>query len=366
MGPPRTIVVLAFDGAQMLDVTGPAEVFAAAGGMFALAGGANPYDIRIVPPGGADVTTYSGLRIGVSGAVADLVGPIDTLIIPGTPDWPTASADPALLAAVAELAPRTRRLTSVCVGAFVLGAAGLLDGRRVTTHWMFADELASRFPATTVDPDPIFVVDGPVHTSAGVTAGIDLALAMVEADHGPDLAREVARYLVVFMQRPGGQSQFSVRLRHAPVSGSSLRPLLDEIAANPAGDYRLTTLSERAGYAERHLTRMFVKEVGTTPARFVEQTRVEAARVLIETSDVPFETIARLSGLGSPDTLRRVFTREVGIAPADYRQRFRTTGVPANGPPVRSGGDGAGRATAPAGFAFPGPARRNSTSTAGA
>lgn len=363
MGRPRTIAVLAFDGAQMLDVTGPAEVFAAAGGMIELGGAANPYDIRIVSPDGADVTTCSGLRIGVSGSVAELVdeldGPIDTLIIPGTPDWARASADPMLLAAVAELAPRTRRLTSVCVGAFVLGAVGLLDGRRVTTHWMFADELAARVPSATVDPDPIFVVDGPVHTSAGVTAGIDLALAMVEADYGADLARQVARYLVVFMQRPGGQSQFSVRLRHSPPSGSALRPLLDEIAANPAGDYRLTTLSERAGYAERHLTRMFMKEVGTTPARFVEQTRVEAARVLMETSDAPFETVARLSGLGSPDTLRRVFTREVGIAPAEYRQRFRTTGVPA-----RSGSDGAERATAPAGFAFPGPGPRGRSKAA--
>lgn len=347
----RLIAVLAFDTAQMLDVTGPAEVFAAASAMVVQAGGEAPYDISIVSPDGADVITFSGLRIGVDGSVADLPEQIDTLIVPGTPNWPViAHADSPVLRAVAGLAPRTRRLASVCVGAFVLGAAGLLEGRRVTTHWMFADELAERVPGAVVDPDPIFVVDGPVHTSAGVTAGIDLALAMVEADLGADLARQVARYLVVFMQRPGGQSQFSVRLRHAPPSGSTLRALLDEITANPAGDYRLITLSERAGYAERHLTRMFVKEVGTTPARFVEQTRVEAARSLMETSDAPIETVARLSGLGSPDTLRRVFTREVGIAPTEYRQRFRTTGVE-----VPAGG--AGRATTPVRFAFPGPGK---------
>lgn len=352
----RTIAVLAFDSAQMLDVVGPAEVFAAAGAMVATAGAPNPYRIEIVSPDGADVRTFSGLRVGVTGAVADLAGPIDTLFVPGTPNWEAVAANVDVLAAVRELSARSRRVASVCVGAFVLGAAGLLDGRRATTHWMFTDDLAERVPTATVEPDPIFVIDGPVHTSAGVTAGIDLALAMVEADLGADLARQVARYLVVFMQRPGGQSQFSVRLRHAPSPQSGLRPLLDEIAANPAGDYRLTAMSERAGYAERHLTRMFVKEVGTTPARFVEQTRVEAARVLMESSDAPFETVARLSGLGSPDTLRRVFTREVGIAPAEYRQRFRTTGA-ASGESV----GGAGRATAPVPFAFPGPGRPAAT-----
>jgi transcriptional regulator GlxA family with amidase domain len=197
------------------------------------------------------------------------------------------------------------------------------------THWMLLNELADRFPTAVVERGPIFVHDGPVFTSTGATAGIDLALAKVEADHGAELARTVARFLVVFMQRPGGQTQFSVRMQTGATARSSLRALLDAIAENPAGDHRMAALSARVGFSERHLTRVFARELGTTPARYVEQMRVEAARVLLEGSDAPIDVVARRCRLGSPESLRRSFTREVGVTPHVYRQRFRTTGVQA-------------------------------------
>ena len=321
--PPRTVALLVYEEAQVLDVTGPAEVFAAADGF--LGGGA--YDVRLVSLDGEDVVGGSGLRLGVDGSVDDLPARIDTFVAPGSHAFRRMSHDPALLAAVRACAARSRRVAAVCAGAFLLGAAGLLDGRRATTHWMFLDELAERFPAASPQDDPIFVRDGEVYTSAGGTAGIDLALALVEADHGPALARDVARYLVVFMQRPGGQAQFSVRLQADPVERAPLRALLDEIAADPAGDHRLPALSARAGFSERHLTRVFARELGTTPGRYVEEVRLEAARALLESSDAPLEVIARRCGLGSAETLRRTFARDVGVTPHAYRQRFRTTGI---------------------------------------
>jgi transcriptional regulator GlxA family with amidase domain len=321
--PERTVALLVYEGAQMLDVTGPAEVFWVADEL----AGRGAYRIRIVSADGRDATSASGLRFGVHAALEDLDGPIDTLVVPGTPNWTTVMEQEDLLAALKGGAARSRRVVSVCAGAFLLGAIGLLDGRRATTHWLFLDELAGRFPDAEVERDGIFVGDGAVFTSAGVTTGIDLALAMVEADHGPVLAREVARFLVVFMQRPGGQAQFSVRMKADPTARPDLRELLDRITENPAGDHRLSVLSERAGFSERHLARVFARELGMTPGRYVEQVRVEAARLLLETSDAPLDVIARESGLSSAETLRRCFTREVGVTPHAYRQRFRTTGI---------------------------------------
>jgi transcriptional regulator GlxA family with amidase domain len=318
----RTIVVLAYEGCQVLDVTGPAEVFSVAA---ALADD-QAYRLVITSVDGRDVVSSSGVRLGVASAIADVKGPIDTLLIPGGFTWPQAMEDEPLLAQIRAGANRSRRVMAVCAGAFLAGAAGLLDGRRATTHWQFIEDLARRFPRTRVERGPIFVGDGRVFTSAGGTASIDLALAMVEADHGALLARKVAQFLVVFMQRPGGQPQFSVRIDTDPDMRSPMRELLDGIAEDPAGDHRLAALSERAGFSERHLTRVFAREIGTTPARYVEQVRVEAARAMLETSDAPLETIARRSGLNSTETLRRRFTRAVGMTPHVYRQRFRTTG----------------------------------------
>ncbi len=315
-------MLLAFDGAGFLDVAGPAEVFAVAD---ALSMGGR-YRVVVASPDGRDVVASSGLRMGVDTRAAD-VDPVDTLVGPGGWTWPSTSRDTVLIAAVRAAAARSRRVAGVCVGAFMLAENGLLDGRRATTHWQFAGDLAARHPRVEVDADAIFVADGHVYTSAGVTAGIDLALALVEADHGAAVARRVARHLVVFMQRPGGQAQFSVRLRAEPVERPTLRALLDGIAADPAGDHRLAALSRRAGFSERHLTRLFARELGTTPARYVEQVRLEAARALLETSDAPLGAIAREAGFGSAETLRRAFGRQVGVTPDGYRRRFATTRV---------------------------------------
>ena len=322
----RTVALLAYDGAQVLDLMGPAEVFYVAN---QLAGGGT-YGVHIVSADGRDTVSASGLRMGVASSLGELDGPIDTFLIPGTPHWARLMEDEPLLAALRSGAVRARRVAAVCAGAFLLGSVGLLEGRRATTHWLFLDDLAERFPATTVERDPIFVGDGRVYTCAGVTAGIDLALALVEADHGPDLARQVAQFLVVFMQRPGGQAQFSVRMRAQPPARSPLREILDAVVADPAGDHRIAALSERAGFSERHLARVFLRELGMTPARYVEQVRVEAARILLETSDAPLDTIARQAGMSSTEALRRSFAREVGTTPHAYRQRFRTTGVAAD------------------------------------
>ena len=320
---PRTVALLAYDGAGVLDISGPAEVFWAAS---QIAGG-DAYRVVIASTDGGDRVTGSGMRIGVDAALCDVGGAIDTLIVPGGVAWAQRMEHEPLLAALREGAGRSRRVAAVCAGAFLLGAIGLLDGRRATTHWMFFDRLAERFPLAFVERGPIFVADGHVFTSAGVTAGIDLALALVEADHGPVVAREVARYLVVFMQRPGGQSQFSVHLQSELDPRSSLRSVLDAITADPAGDHRLATLALRAGFSERHLSRVFARELGMTPARYVERVRIEAARAMLESSDAPLDVIAQRCGLRSAETLRRSFAREVGATPHLYRQRFRSTGV---------------------------------------
>ena len=322
---PDTVVILAYDGVQLLDVTGPIEVFEAARERGAR------YRVLVASPDGSDVVTGSRTRLGADLSFAELPRRIGTLVVPGAPDWRAITSDSRLVAAVADVARRSRRTASVCAGAFVLAAAGLLDGRRATTHWELAPDFARAFPGIRLDADAIFVADGPIHTSAGITAGIDLCLALVEADHGAELARDVARHLVVFMQRPGGQAQFSVRLDLAARTESPLRHVLDDIARDPAADHSLVALSERAGFSVRHLTRVFQRELGVTPGQYVESVRVEAARARLQRSDEPLPTIARASGFGSEETMRRAFWRELATTPASYRERFRTTGARAAG-----------------------------------
>jgi transcriptional regulator GlxA family with amidase domain len=329
----RTVVILAYEGVQLLDVTGPIEVFEAARERGA------PYRVLVASPDGSDVLAGSRTRLGADLAFAELPPHIDTLVVPGAPDWRAVVADPRLVSTVAEAASHSRRTASVCAGAFVLAAAGLLDGRRATTHWEHAADLARSYPQITLDADAIFVADGPIHTSAGVTAGIDLCLALVEADHGGELAREVARHLVVFMQRPGGQAQFSVRLDLATTTESPLRQVLDDIVRDPTADHSLEALSDRAGFSVRHFTRVFQRELGVTPGRYVESVRIEAAKARLQRSDEPLATIARASGFGSDETMRRAFSRELSATPAAYRDRFRTTGAAAGGG-ASSSGDG--------------------------
>ena len=316
----RTIAVLAYDGVQLLDVAGPVEVFDAA-----IARGAD-YRLLVASPDGSDVLA-GRTRIGADMALAELPGRLDTLVVPGAPAWRDVLADRALVDAVATCARRSRRVASVCAGAFLLAGVGLLDGRRATTHWELADDLAREFPNVEVDADAIFVADGAVHSSAGITAGIDLCLSLVEADHGAELARDVARHLVVFMQRPGGQAQFSARLDVVVTANPTLRRVLDGVAAQPAADHSIGALSKRAGFSVRHLTRVFRREVGLTPGDYVERVRVEAAKARLQQGDEPLPAVARAVGFGSEETMRRAFRRAAITTPADYRERFRTTGV---------------------------------------
>lgn len=314
---PHQVIVFAFDGVRLLDVAAPLEVFGTA------AQGTGAYTTRVCTPDGRDVTTSTGLRIAADLPAAD-VGRADTLVVPGSVDVRALYDQPLLTGLVTRLAGAAERVAAVCTGAFALAAAGILDGRRATTHWEHAADLARRFPRTTVTPDAIYVQDGTVFTSAGVTAGIDVCLALVEQDLGPEEARRTARDLVVFLQRPGGQSQFSVASRTPATRHPVLRPVLDAIAADPAADHGAQALSRRAGVSARHLTRLFREQVGTTPAAYVETMRLEAARILLERGE-SVTAAARRSGLGSDETLRRVFARQLGTTPSAYAARFRTT-----------------------------------------
>lgn len=315
----RLVVLVVYDGVQILDVAGPSEVFALAG----ILGGGHR---RVVASAtGAAVRTDSGLTLGVDAALADVTEPVDTLLVAGGLGSLSTEVDPRLVDGIRSLADGARRVCSVCSGAFLLAACGLLAGRTATTHWAACTELASRYADLTVEPDRIFVRDGNVYTSAGVTAGIDLALALVEDDCGSEIARTIARWLVVFLQRPGGQSQFSARLDTPVITSSPLRPVVDAIVAEPAADHRMSKLAARAGVSERHLSRMFTEQAGTTAARFVERTRVEAARELLERTSLPVESIARRAGFGTDETMRRAFLRVLGVGPAGYRARFQST-----------------------------------------
>ncbi|MFC9994950.1 GlxA family transcriptional regulator [Nocardia sp. NPDC127526] len=312
----RRIAVLAYDGVRLLDVAAPLEVLSTA-----IALGAD-YELTVCSPTGRAVNTSAGATLGASASFAEL-SEVHTVIVPGSPRLPAAPAPVELVDAITDLAGTATRMTSVCTGAFALAATGLLDGRRATTHWRHTGALARAYPRITVEPDSIYVRDGSVLTSAGVSAGIDLTLAMVEADAGAELAREVARDLVVFLQRPGGQSQFSAASRIPRPPHDPLRMLLDQIVADPAADHSLSSMASRSALSVRHLTRLFREHLGTTPAAFVETVRLEAAQALLESGETATQA-ARRSGLGSDESLRRVFLRHLGVTPSAYRARFRT------------------------------------------
>jgi transcriptional regulator GlxA family with amidase domain len=309
-GVEREVVIVGFDDAAMLDIAGPVEVFA----------GARHYRVRLASVGGGPLRVTAGLQM-VAEDLAAVEGPVDTLMVVG--GFGFSSASDELVGHVRRLAGTARRVAGVCTGGMVLAAAGLLDGGRATTHWAYCGELAQRYPAVEVVPDAIFVGAGRVYTSAGVTAGIDLALALVASDHGVELARTVARWLVVFLQRPGGQSQFSLRAEVPAVRSDGLRVLLDAIAVNPAGTWTVASMACRAAMSTRHLARVFPREVGMSPARYVERARVEFAAALLDSGDEALDVVARRAGFGSPETLRRAFLRVLGVAPGGYRARFR-------------------------------------------
>ena len=313
----RVVVIVVFDGVKLLDAAGPAEVFAEANRFGAA------YRLKIASVDGRDVTTSIGTRFAVTDRIASIES-ADTFLVAGGDMLVGRPIDPALVDALKTVPIRTRRVASICTGSFILAQAGLLSGRRATTHWRHTGLLARAFPDVAVEPDAIFVRDENVFTSAGVSAGIDLALALVEDDYGADLVRDVARSLVVYLKRAGGQSQFSVLVEADPPRQSALRPVTDAIAANPAADHSVKTLAARASLSTRQLARLFQSELGTTPARYVEMIRIDAARAALDAGRTVTDT-ARMAGFGSAETLRRVFVNHLGVSPKAYRDRFRTT-----------------------------------------
>jgi transcriptional regulator GlxA family with amidase domain len=317
----RAIEVLTFPGVQLLDVTGPIQVFTSANDLVANAGGAPPYRLKLVTQGDEeDVTTSAGLTLA-AGQLSQRSEVPDTLLVAGGPGIEAAAADPALVDWVRRRARQARRVASVCTGAFLLAAAGLLDGRRAVTHWKACARLAQRYPAVRVEPDPIFVRDGTVWTSAGVTAGIDLALALVEEDLGRAVALAVARELVVFLKRPGGQAQFSAALALQSAE-DKFGGLHAWINGHLASDLSLSVLAGQAGMSERSFSRNYAEATGQTPARAIERLRVEAARRLLSESRTPIKRIAQRCGFGSEETMRRSFLRLLAVTPQNYRARF--------------------------------------------
>ncbi|MDI1283797.1 MAG: GlxA family transcriptional regulator [Reyranella sp.] len=314
----RLVVMLVYPGIMAMDVFGPLEAFATANSVTE-----RPlYRLEIASMDGAAVETSIGISLTPSIAAPAIRGPIDTLLVSGGHGQVTARADKRLLGWLKAESRKARRTGSICTGAFVLAAAGLLDGKRATTHWAMADELGRRFPKVAVDADRIFVRDACVYTSAGVTAGIDLALALIEEDHGRKLALRVARALVVYLQREGGQTQFSSRLQAQFIESGPIRRAQDWALENLAADLHAPALAARAGMSERTFRRSFAAETGETPRDFVERVRVDAARQLMEDSRLPLQTVARRCGLETMDTLRRAFVRRLGITPQQYRARF--------------------------------------------
>jgi transcriptional regulator GlxA family with amidase domain len=320
---PRPIVIVVYPGVQSLDVTGPLEVFA--GAQQLLAATARPergYRVRVLSGDGQPLRTSSGLGVVPDGRLSHDAKPIDTLILAGGAGHREAMDDRALVNWISRASARARRTTSVCTGAFLLAAAGLLDGRRATTHWAAAEELQRAYPAVHVEAEPIFIHDGPIWTSAGVTAGMDLALALVEEDLGRDVALTIARHLVLFLRRPGNQSQFSATLAAQRAGREPLREVQRAVLEDVAGDHSVEAMAARAHMSPRHFARAFRAETGVTPARHVELVRLEAARRRLEDTADPIAAVATDCGFANTETMRRAFLRTLHVGPAEYRRRF--------------------------------------------
>ncbi|HCT14392.1 MAG TPA: AraC family transcriptional regulator [Corynebacterium nuruki] len=322
----RRIAVIIPEGASALDVTGPAEVFSRADGR-----DGNHYELVFTSPTGGDVRTTSGIVISAAAAAADVTagGPVDTVIVAGS-DQLTVPAPPGgLLSAVSVLATGARRVAAVSTGTFALAALGLLDGRRATTHWRHTTALHSRYPEILVEEDLYFVRDGRFATSAGVACGMNLALALVEEDMGTAVARSIAQELEVFLHRPGGQAQFASRGNPSPDGSffaSPLKRVTDAVLENPQADHALTSMARTAAVSPRHLGRLFRDELGTTPSRWVERVRVDRARQLLVSGNLPVTTVAELAGFATDEAMRRAFSRILQVTPTSYRKRFATTG----------------------------------------
>jgi transcriptional regulator GlxA family with amidase domain len=315
----------AFPGAETIDVVGPLEVFSTASRILdATTSPAEPaYRIEIAAESPGPLTMASGLQVVAARSFKGLRGPIDTLIVPGGGGGEIAARDSRYVSWIEKTSPSVRRTASVCTGARILAAAGLLKGRRATTHWRWCKQLARDYPDTKFEPDSIFVRDGNVWTSAGVTAGMDLALALIEDDYGRELALTTARMMVIFLKRPGGQSQFSAQLASQMAEREPLRDLQAWIVEHPEEDLRVEVLARRVAMSPRNFARAFAREVGMTPARFVEQARLGAARRRLEDTTGGVDEIATATGFGTAETMRRAFLRGLRINPSAYRARFR-------------------------------------------
>lgn len=320
----KNVVMVAYPNAHILDVVGPLEVLT--GASLFLPEGTVPYTTELVAHKKGDVETTSGLKLQANQSFTEAerdIGKIDTLIISGGHGTSEAMQDKSLMSYVANAATRANRVVSICTGAMILAELGLLDGRRATTHWWWCPILAQRYPKVTIEPDAIFIRDGDIWTSAGVTAGMDLALALLEEDWGHDIALQVARYNVMYMMRPGGQTQFSANLIAQKADDPKIGETLSHILDNVADDLTVTSLASRAAMSERSFARKFKDETSMTPAHYVEAARLQTARVELEQSDTPVEQVATQTGFGNAERMRRVFQRHLGISATDYRDRFR-------------------------------------------
>jgi transcriptional regulator GlxA family with amidase domain len=318
----RKVLIVGFPGIQGLDLVGPFEVFTSAS---LAVQGEQAYQPVVVSLDGQQVTTETGLNFGAVELPdpSDPTEPIDTIVLPGGRGARTGRRDPRLIDWIVAAAPQARRVVTVCTGAFLAAHAGLLDGCRATTHWAYADQLAREFPAIDVDPDPIFLRSSPkVWTAAGVSAGIDLALALVEEDHGTEIAQTVARWLVLYLRRPGGQTQFAAPVWVARAKREPIRAVQDAVESEPGGPHSIIDLARLAAMSPRHFTRVFTDEVGEAPGAYVERVRTEAARRQLEQTDDTVVAIATRCGFGTAETMRRNFIRRVGISPDQYRKTF--------------------------------------------
>ncbi|MGW7437607.1 GlxA family transcriptional regulator [Streptomyces sp. NPDC054849] len=324
----RLMLVVGYASAELLDIACVTTALQMANRIGDLA---RPYRIRLAGPGGAPIDCGGGILLVSQEPLERVKGPLDTLVVSGGVGFERAAQDARLVGHVRRLARESRRVTSLCTGAAVLAAAGLLDGRRATTHWRFASRIAARHPAVTVDPDPLYIRDGNVYTAAGITSAIDLTLALIEEDHGPELARQVARDLVVYVQRPGNQAQMSLFTAAPPPRDDVVRRLVEYIAEHPDHDLSAGALAARAGVTPRHLNRLFLEHLGLPPGRYVRRARTEAAAHLLASTTLPLPGVAARCGFGSAETLRQVFTARYGIPPARYRSAHRS--APGDGRP---------------------------------
>jgi transcriptional regulator GlxA family with amidase domain len=325
---PHDIAVVAHPTVLGMELMGALDVLHLANQVLAQQGRPPFYRVQLLSKDGGALPTWSGVDLASTGKLDDHRGRLDTLVVVGGLHAHEHAQDAEFVAAVARVAARADRVVGLCTGAFILGAAGLLDGKRATTHWMYGDLLASRHPEIQVDTDPIFITDAGTWTSAGITASFDLILALVADDLGSDVALTAARFLVLFLHRTGNQAQFSVQLAAQFSDRHPIRELQQYIADHPDADLATPRLAERVNMSLRHFTRVFTREIGHPPARYVEMVRLEKARRRLEESDHALERIAKDCGFGSVETLRRVFHQHMGVAPGEYRRAFATSGRP--------------------------------------